>query len=265
VPIIGLGFDCVKKRCGCCLTRRGRNWQNHVNCSSARTHTADQPQCLELLQLPINCASVHVENLRHLVGTDPGFPGLGVGAALENAIDGYATAPNLRRVAINESILRNKKVCPSPAPNCNRVSHLLSPYPPQIKSYYRLWFSLENTGTLKIFRHTACAHSRGAITARRLANIPVALKPMRQIGDSNTKLADSPSWPGIVRLPPNGERKKETTPRDDFVENSQIPRPCLRVRFEECPIGVDRATKKNFPSVHMLWRCGPRCGRRRKR
>ena len=39
----------------------------------------------------------------------------------------------------------------------------------------------------------------------------------------------------------------------------------LRVRFEGCPIVLDRAIEKNSSSVHMLWRCGLRCGRRRKK
>ena len=37
------------------------------------------------------------------------------------------------------------------------------------------------------------------------------------------------------------------------------------VRFEDCLIVFGQATRKNFYSVHMLWRCGPGCGRRRKR
>jgi hypothetical protein len=48
---------------------------------------------------------------------------------------------------------------------------------------------------------------------------------MMQTADSDTKLADSPSRPCILRLRLGGERKMETTPRVDFVENSRVQKP----------------------------------------
>jgi hypothetical protein len=46
-----------------------------------------------------------------------------------------------------------------------------------------------------------------------------------QTAGSNTKLADSPSRPCILRLRLIGERRRETTPGVDFVENSQVQKP----------------------------------------
>jgi hypothetical protein len=94
-------------------------------------------------------------------------------------------------------------------------------------------------------RIAQCTHSRGATTARRPAHIPVAPKPMMQTAYSNTRLADNPSWICIERLPLNGEGRRETIPRLDFVENSQIPKPCFRGAVRRVPESLNSCKREN--------------------